>query len=665
MLNSLLRTLIGWLRRSPSTPAEANRGNAAQRATATATEALSPVGFAESQLALREGRFEAAIDILESIATVAPHHVPTLIHLGFALTETSRHAAAIGVLRAALAREAQSADVHYLLGSALAGIGDWGAAAAHFSHALEWRPDFVFARRDLAKALHMTGRDAEARGVLERALIERPDVAEFHYFLGNILQLQHDPDAALQSYRSALRLEPAYAPIHSNMAPAYLAIGEYTLAAAAARAALAIDPLMHAARSNLLVALSSNPEISPEAYRSEAALYGEIVSASVVSDIATPMLNRRAERRQRLRVGFVSSDLRSHPVGYFLEGLLLGWDRSAMTAMAYSNHRGEDALTARLKPRFDLWRDISMLNDAAACAQIRADEIDVLIDLSGHTAENRLTLFAQRPAALQLSWLGYWASTGLPAIDAVLTDRVSLPLEEQAQFTERVAYLPVTRLCFTPPSAADATSVGELTAPPALATGHITFGSFQRLTKINDRTLARWAAVLNLVSGSRLRLQAARLPLEPARSTLLSKLQAHGIDPDRVDLADATSRARYFEAHGAVDIILDTFPHAGATTTCEALWMGVPTMTLAGRSMLSRQGASLLAAVGLSDWIAHDEATFIEQSTRHAGDWPTLSRLRTELRPQLLASPLTDGTGFARHFQSVLASLLNEQKLAS
>jgi predicted O-linked N-acetylglucosamine transferase (SPINDLY family) len=284
----------------------------------------------------------------------------------------------------------------------------------------------------------------------------------------------------------------------------------------------------------------------------------------------------------------------------------------------------------------------------------------VLIDLAGHTAHNRLPVFACRPAPVQVTWLGYFASTGLAEIDYLLADAVGVPPEHQGHFTETVWYLPVTRLCFSVPAGAPA--VAPL---PALRNGAVTFGSFQNLAKLNDDVLALWARVLHALPSSRLRVQHKRLLDHVVAETLLRRLQQIGIAADRISLQGPMPRHEYLAAHGEVDLILDTFPFPGGTTTCEALYMGVPTVTLAGDRMIGLQGASLLTAAGLGDWVAHDPQRFVELAVARATDLDALAQLRACLRDRVLASPLFDAPRFAGHFEAALWAMWQRSAAAA
>jgi protein O-GlcNAc transferase len=603
---------------------------------------------------LDQGRLDAAAakyrQAIQVDATSADAHV----NLSFALIELGRQGEALATLRRAVALAPTSPDAHYLLGTALQQELALAPAIEHFERAIALKPELLVAYRDLGKALHDAGQHDRARTVLQAGLAVDARFTDLHFFLGNIELHQMRLDEALASYRQALALQPDYAVVHSNMAQALLNLCDFRGAAAAARRALEIDPWMHFARSNLLMTLSSDMQYSSDEYLAEARRYGDLVTARL-APYKVEALPGATEPARRLRIGFVSGDLRSHPVGFFLESVLAHWNSGlGMEAVAYSNHPAHDDLTARLKSRFNMWRNIWGLSDEAVARLVVSDGINVLVDLSGHTAENRLPLFARRLAPVQVSWLGYWASTGVPTMDFVVADPISVPPEHRSQFTESIWHLPETRLCFAPPAGP---GVPEVSSLPALRAGHVTFGSFQRLTKLNDGVLRLWARVLHALPGSRLRLQSTQMKDPSARASLLQRLAAAGIDTARVQLAAPGTRLEYLAAHAEVDILLDTFPHSGATTTCEALWMGVPTITLAGATMLARQGASLLGCAGLAQWIAADEDDYVARATQHASDLEALSRLRSGLRQQAQASPLFDAVRFAAQLQKALHSM--------
>jgi protein O-GlcNAc transferase len=430
-------------------------------------------------------------------------------------------------------------------------------------------------------------------------------------------------------------------------------LGQTEEALSSYRRALAIKPDFIDAQSNLLYALN-HTAYTTEEHLEEARKYGSMVSAKAGSRFSAWQC---AEHPQRLRVGMVSGDLHSHPVGYFLENLLAHIDGTRVELTAYPTDTTADTLTERIQPRFAAWKPLVGLSDEAAARMIHADGIQVLIDLSGHTAGNRLPVFAWKPAPVQVSWLGYWATTGVAAVDFFLADRTGVPEGLRGNFTETVWYLPDTRLCFSPP---------EFDVPvaplPALQNGSVTCGCFQNLSKVGDEVLAEWGRIFAALPRAKLRLQCKQLG-EPAQAQRMAlRLQRAGIAPERVTMHGAVDREQYLAAHAGVDVILDTFPYPGGTTTCEALWMGVPTLTLAGDSLLARQGASLLTAAGLQEWIASSKEDYVSKAIDFAEDLTRLSDLRAGLRPQVAASPLFDASRFAKNFEDALWGMWEQNR---
>ena len=455
------------------------------------------------------------------------------------------------------------------------------------------------------------GRFNEAEASYRRALQIKPDSAEAYSNLGNILNDLGRLDEAETSYRQALQIKPDYADAYSNL----LFLFNYT---------------------------SGKP---PSYCLAEARQYGQAVSAKATQFTEWSC----AKQPERLKVGLMSGDFRNHPVSFFLEGLLARLDPASVELIAYPTDRRADELTARIKPRFTAWKQLSGQSDEAAARLIHGDGIHVLVDISGHTALNRLPVFAWKPAPVQVSWLGYFATTGVTEMDYLIADPWTLPETEEAWFTEKIWRLPDTRLCFTPPNAEV-----EISPLPALSNGYITFGCFNDLAKMNDDVVALWARVLGAVPGSRLFLKAKQLVNDSVRQNTIGRFAAHGIDAGRLILEYSEPRDKYLAAYRRVDIALDPFPYPGGTTSVEGLWMGVPVLTLAGERFLSRQGVGILMNAGLPEWIADDADDYVARAMTHAASMQYLSDLRGRLRQQVLASPLFDAARFARHFEKAL-----------
>ena len=556
----------------------------------------------------------------------------------------------LSALQKATELSPDDAAAHNSLGNALKGRGQIDGAVACYLRALEIRPDFVVSHHNLGVTLLDQGKLNEAEQRFRRALELKPDYAEAHNNLGNVLRYQNRYAEAEAHYLRALELKPDYADAHSNLGVILNNLGQIDRVVACFRRALELKPDFADAHSNMLHAMNYTSSHSAEECLEEARRYGRMVANKVTARFTAWQC---AAQPERLRVGLVSGDLRNHPVGYFLESMLAQLDPhlhpGRIELIAYPTDPISDALTARIKPCFAAWKPLYNLSDEAAARQIHADGVHVLLDISGHTGRNRLPIFAWKAAPVQASWLGYFATTGVAEMDYVLADEVGVPESQRGQFTETVWTLPDTRLCFTPP---------EIDLPvaslPALENGYITFGCFQNMAKVGNAVLSAWAAILAALPGARLRWQCKQLGDPVVIEQATRRLQQHGIDPARVSMHGAVSRKAYLAAHAEVDLLLDAFPFPGGTTTCEALWMGVPTLTLAGDTMLARQGASLLTAAGLKDWVATSVADYVDKAVTFAGDLTALAKLRAGLREQARTSPLFDAPRFARNMETAL-----------
>ena len=379
--------------------------------------------------------------------------------------------------------------------------------------------------------------------------------------------------------------------------------------------------------------------------------------ARAVDETVTSRFDTWSHSRAKasLRIGFVSGDFRSHPVGYFLESLLIELQDSSIELFAYPSVSKVDAVTSRLKPLFDMWSPLVALNDDEAAQKIHADGIHILIDLSGHTAENRLPVFARKPAPIQVSWLGYFASTGLPEMDYILGDPYVTPTAEGDHFVETIWQLPETYLCFTPPDL-DL----EVAPLPAYTNGFVTFGCFNNLARMTDEIVSVRAAILHAVPDSKLFLKDKQLDHESGRNRVLSRFEALDIEADRLILEGKSPREEYLECYGRVDIALSPFPYGGGTTSVEGLWMGVPVITKKGSHFLSHLGESIAHNSGLSDWIALDEEEYVTKAVAYASNLESLSELRNGIRELILANPLFDVSRFALRFEQAVRAMRKE-----
>lgn len=366
-----------------------------------------------------------------------------------------------------------------------------------------------------------------------------------------------------------------------------------------------------------------------------------------------------------LRIGIVSADFYQHVVCYFIENVLSQIRnneqlRNRLTLVAYSNQTIEDEATHRLQNHFDLWRKVNKLSDDELAEQIKQDEIDILIDLSGHTKDNRLPVFARKAAPLQVSWLGYWGTTGLTSIDYVLADPICVPTTEEYLFLEKVWRLPHLRYCVSP-----LTDAPDVSPSPCTLRSDIVFGCYQFTRKINQGVLNCWSKILAACPLARLRIQSFSLDKIELKEQFLQRLIDAKIDPNRVELIGGVTYTQYLASYADIDIILDTFPYPGGTTTAQALWMGVPTITLATIGMLGRQGEALLVNAGLSDWVARSEAEYVEKSiiwgNANREKREELSALRMSLRTDVVNTPVFNAQRFAIDFVDSLYAMWDDK----
>jgi predicted O-linked N-acetylglucosamine transferase (SPINDLY family) len=412
-----------------------------------------------------------------------------------------------------------------------------------------------------------------------------------------------------------------------------------------------IDPTCVSAHDNLLAALHYLPVHDPQSIVIESRNWNRL-HAEPLARLTQPHTNSRDPERP-LRIGYVSPDFRVHAVSQFMLPLLESHDRGLFHIFGYADVATPDDLTARLQAQVHTWRNIVGMTNEKVAALIRQDEIDILVDLAGHTADNRLLVLAMKPAPIQVTYLGYPGTTGVAAIDYRFTDALADPPGmTDAYFSERLIRLPQSAWCLREPP--NAPPISEL---PAIKAGFVTFGSFNNFAKVNVPLLKIWARILLGMANSRLRLKAQGLGSNLAQQVVLQTMADCGIEPGRVDVSGWVPQPRHLAQYGQIDIALDAYPYHGTTTTCEAIWMGVPVVTLAGMNHLSRVGVSLLTNLGLPQLIAQSPEQYIQIAIAMAGDLPRLAALRATLRQRLKDSPLMNGPRQARDIESAYRAM--------
>jgi len=605
----------------------------------------------------RSGRLAEAALLYGQLRKAAPRHFDAA-HLGGTVAlQQGRPLEAIPLLMQALRIDPRSAICEMRLGLAHLGAGKIPEAEKCLRQVLARQPDFHEAWDNLGMVLKSAGRLEEAIAAHRRSIEIQPRYAPGWYNLGLSHSWVGRSSAALACHERALTTDPSHPRARFGRAQALQQLHRIEEAIAGYDDQLTRFPDHHEARSSRLFALNYRDSHARETVFAEHAEYGERVEASA-RDRPTPapksLPTDSGPPERKLRVAFLSPDLRTHAVASFLEPLLAHLDRSQFDVFLYHDHFTVDATSERLKAGALIWRNFIGQPEAAVETQIRGDAPDVLIDLAGHTGQSRLPLFARRLAPVQIGYLGYPNTTGLAAMDFKFTDLLADPVGDADAFhTERLVRFAPTAWVFQPPAGGP-----EPSPLPCLTKPNVTFGSFNNFAKISDLTLSLWARILDEVPASRLVLKS----LAGTDLSFFARLTRQGLDPARVDvLPSAASIYSHLEQYSKIDIALDTFPYHGTTTTCEALWMQRPVVTLAGNRHASRVGVSLLTAAGHPEWIASDEADYVKTAVSLASDPARLGETSRELRTALRQSPLFDYRAQAALFGAALRACWTER----
>jgi predicted O-linked N-acetylglucosamine transferase (SPINDLY family) len=611
---------------------------------------------AEAIALRRAGAREASAECFERALARAPTHPGALTSYAMLLLESGDAGSALAHAARAVEIDPRRMSAHHVLGRAQCLAGDHGAGIASLRRAVALRPDAYEAELDLGKALYDAVELEDAQRHLERAADLAPHSPEVQVTLGNLYRRQHRDDAAVAAYRRAIALDPAIAQAHNNLGILLAEHGDAQGAIEPLRSALALAPDRASTWSNLLLASSWSDRLSATEIAAEHRAFGDRFGAGIRP---LPPIAMHPLAGRRLRIGYVSADFRAHAVAVFLRPLLAHHDCSRFEIHAYYNFTAEDEVTAEIRARVERFTSVAGVPDVELAKLVRDDGIDILVDLNGHTAHNRLTLFLLKPAPIQVTWLGYLATTGLSTVDYRLTDaRADPPGRTEALHTETLWRLPDAQWCYEPYAAAP-----EVGPSPALRDGNVTFASFNNPAKISATILGLWVRILREVPGSRLLLMRSSLAARTAQ--LEQRFASGGIDPGRIEFLPRQSTSDYLALYNRVDVALDTWPCAGGTTTCDALWMGVPAVTLTGERSFSRSGASVLGAAGLLELVAESDADYVACATSLARDASRLARLRAALRDRVRASPLVDAPRFATAIEDAYVAMARKAESRS
>jgi protein O-GlcNAc transferase len=560
----------------------------------------------------QEGNLQQAKQICEKILIKEPNNFNALHLLGIIYYGTGNYDFSIKYIRKAIQNNPNIADAYFNLGASLKKQGQYEEAITCYQKALQLNPNFPEANCNLGVIFQEQGYYDEARTCFGKALQVNPMFVDVLVNLGTILKEQGKVNEAENYYRCALQIKPDFPTCYSN----------------------------------ILFIMNFNSGYETKTIFSEHLRFAKQYEQPLLASIKSHA-NERIYARQ-LKIGYVSPDFRRHSVAYFIEPILSTHNRESFKVYCYSDVTTPDEVTERMYRYSDQWRDIGYMSDGNVNELIRKDGIDILVDLAGHTAHNRMLLFVHKPAPVQVSWLGYPATTGLSTIDYKIVDSYTDPPGMTDQFyTERLIRLPESFLCYLPDK--ESPEIGPL---PALSKGHITFGSFNDFAKVSPEVFSLWLAILKAAPNSFMIIKAKGLSDKKTCQSIMDVFIRNGITSEKIELLPLKpSPKEHLNLYNRIDIGLDTFPYNGTTTTCEALWMGVPVITLEGNTYASRVGVSLLSNIGLQELIAKTYDQYIEIAVKLANDIKKLKALREELRGMMERSPLTDAKRFSLNLE--------------
>ncbi|MGA2231992.1 MAG: tetratricopeptide repeat protein, partial [Tepidisphaeraceae bacterium] len=589
------------------------------------------------------GKLDEAIASFRAALEQRRDFAPLYNNLGTALSAARQLDEAEAILRKALELKPDFAQAWYNLGNALRAKNEFAKAVEAYLRAVALKPDMVEAHINLGHVLHATGSFKEAAAAYLAAMTVRPDCADAYTNAGATLQKMGKVDEAISLLRRAIQLKPDFHIAYCNLGNLLKDSGNLDEALACYRRAIELrrgDAITH---SNLAYAVHFHPDYDGPAILREN-LRWNVIHAHPLAKEIRPHENDRSPQR-RLRVGYVSPDFRDHCQALFTIPLLSRHDHAQLEVFCYANIARPDAVTERIKGYADVWRPTTGLNDQQVAEVVRADEIDILVDLTMHMSYGRPLLFARKPAPVQVVWLAYPGTTGMSAMDYRLTDPHLDPLEDppgdrDCWYSEESVRLPDSFWCYDPLTSEPA--VNEL---PALLNGRVTFGCLNNFCKVSDRTLALWGRVMAAVGNSRMVMLC---PPGGHRSRVLDKMGEGGIASERIEFVEFQSRKRYLEVYHRIDLGLDTFPYNGHTTSLDSYWMGVPVVSAIGVTAVGRAGWSQLSNLNLRELAGETGEDFVRIAVELAKDLPRLGELRRTMRERIERSPLMDAGRFAR-----------------
>lgn len=591
---------------------------------------------------LKNGQQQRAATLYKKVIDNDSRDVEAWMMLGIIQGMINKMELAEVSLRKAVSLQPNIPEAHFNLGNALKAQGKLNEAASSFKRAISLQPKFG-AFNNLGNTYQALGEYGLAIANYRKAIAIKPDDASVYYNLAMALRANNELQQAKIAYKQAIELRSDFASAYNNLGLVYMDQRQIEKAQHCYRKALELDPQLMYAHSSLLHSMNyqeNDPATVFAEYQQWDRQHGQLAQ---VGHHCTP------DPVRRLRIAYVSADFKQHSVSYFFEPLIAQHDRRAVEVVCYSDVERPDDMTQHLRELADSWCDIVNLSDQAVAERISADQIDILVDLSGHSGRHRLGVFARRPAPVQVTWLGYPNTTGLAAMDYRFTDAFAdQPGLSDELHTETLIRLPHGFLCFQP--LREAPDVGAL---PVLETGNITFGMFNHICKINDEMIAVWSEILQSVPGSKMIIKHEVLGDSDMRTAMYRVFAENGIGEERLELLQKIrSTVEHLELYNRIDIALDTFPYNGTTTTCEALWMGAPVVSLVGDTHVSRVGGSILSTLGLDELSAETKAQYVQIAVELAEDRVALAKIREGLRARMSGSYLCNRQEFTASIEA-------------
>ncbi len=601
----------------------------------------------------KRGLLNQSLIAKKKVIDLLPDNPSAYANIGTTFMELGRLEEASKNLEYAVLLDSKFSEAHNNLGNVYKELGKLEDAKNSYKKAITLSPNFVEANNNLGVVYKELGRLEDAERLYKKAIFLNPEFVDAHNNLGIVYKDLGMFKQAEKSLRNAINLNSVSLEVHKkNLGNVHKELGDFDEAEKNIRSAIDLKPDYYEAHSNLLFLKSIN-NFDYKDYLKDAEFFSNSVHNKIIKKFSHWNCNKNPVS---LKIGFISGDFKNHPVGYFIEGLIKEIS-SSCELYAYPTKPIQDDLTLRLKPFFNKWKPIYGMNDNSAANQIYNDNIHILIDLSGHTASNRLPVFGYKPAPIQFSWLGYFASTGLKEVDYILGDPYVTPYTESNHFVEKIWQLPESYLCFTP------TNIDlKINNLPALSNKYITFGSFNKLSKITDEVISVWSKIIKVSDKSRLFIKDKSLNHKKAREDFIRRCSSYGLDSKHLILEGSSPRLDYLSKYNEIDIALSPFPYGGGTTAVEGLWMGVPVIIKKGNYFLSHLGETIANNSDLTDWIAEDENDYIKKAIKLSSDKESLQKLRMSLREKLRKSPLFDIQKFAKNFEGATWAMWKKWK---